>query len=154
MKKTLLSLSAVFALCAPHASYAGAGATHIPGIFLGATNMKSETEFTFGIEYEYKLSDKWGVGAVFERTNAAHYNDGVAVGLVSAYYHPTNSVRFGIGFGQERVGGGHPHKEDLYRLSAVYDIHFENFGLAPTLAVDFIDGQEAVVFGFAITKPF
>jgi hypothetical protein len=33
---------------------------HIPGIFLGYTNANSETEFSYGIEYEYKFSKKWG----------------------------------------------------------------------------------------------
>ena len=129
-------------------------AKHIPGLFLGATHIESETEFTFGFEYEYKLDRNWGVGAVYERTNGAHHNDGVAVALAAIYYHPTKNIRLGAGIGQEKIGGAHPHKEDLYRVSAAYDFHLQGFGIAPTIAVDFVDGEEATVFGIAITKPF
>ncbi|TMP03154.1 hypothetical protein CWC11_15045 [Pseudoalteromonas sp. S3178] len=127
---------------------------HIPGIFIGTTHFDSESEFTFGIEYEYKFTDEWGAGVVYERTNDAHHGDGTAVVLASLFYHPTKNIRFGVGFGEERIGGGHPHNEDLYRISSAYDFHVGDFGIAPTVAVDFIDDEEAIVIGFAITRPF
>ncbi|GHB78960.1 hypothetical protein GCM10008107_30660 [Psychrosphaera saromensis] len=127
---------------------------HIPGIFIGATHFDSETEITFGLEYEYKIDHQWGVGAVYEKTSEAHHGEGVSVSLISAFYHPNNNVRLGLGLGQERVGGYHPHTENLYRVSAGYDFHVERFGIAPTVAVDFVDGEEALVFGVAFTRPF
>jgi len=130
------------------------GNKHFPGIFLGATDFKDETNFTFGFEYEYRFDKEWGAGVVFERSNNAHDGDGVAVWVASAYYHPVPDVRLGVGLGQERIGGAHPHNEDLYRMSASYDFHFGSVGIAPTIAVDFIDGDEAIVFGIAIVKPF
>ncbi|WP_258872670.1 hypothetical protein [Thalassotalea euphylliae] len=145
-----LSISSLF----PSASVAADDAKHIPGIFIGATHIESETEFTFGFEYEYKLDAQWGVGAVFERTNDGAHSDGVAVGLAALYYHPIKNVRLGAGIGEERIGGAHPHDETLYRLSASYDFHVAEFGLAPTIAVDFIDNEEAIVFGVAVTRPF
>lgn len=127
---------------------------HLPGIFIGTTHFDSESEFTFGIEYEYKFTNEWGAGVVYERTNDAHHGDGTAVVLASLFYHPTKNIRLGVGFGEERIGGGHPHNEDLYRISSAYDFHVEDFGIAPTVAVDFIDDEEAIVIGFAITRPF
>ena len=127
---------------------------HIPGIFVGATSFDGETEITFGIEYEYKIDSQWGVGAVYEKTTEAHHGDGVSVSLVSAFYHPNSNVRLGLGLGQESIGGYHPHTETLYRASAGYDFHVDRFGIAPTIAVDFIDGEEAIVFGVAFTRPF
>lgn len=127
---------------------------HVPGIFIGTTHFDSESEFTFGIEYEYKFTNEWGAGVVYERTNDAHHGDGTAVVLASLFYHPTKNIRLGVGFGEERIGGGHPHNEDLYRISSAYDFHVEDFGIAPTVAVDFIDDEEAIVIGFAITRPF
>jgi len=127
---------------------------HVPGIFIGTTHFDSESEFTFGIEYEYKFTNEWGAGVVYERTNDAHHGDGTAVVLASLFYHPTKKIRLGIGFGEERIGGGHPHNEDLYRISSAYDFHVGDFGIAPTVAVDFIDDEEAIVIGFAITRPF
>lgn len=154
MRKTFCKFASVALLIGSASIQAADDVTHVPGIFLGATNFDSETEFTFGFEYEYKLDSEWGLGAVFERTNSAHHGDGVAVALASVYYHPNNHIRLGVGIGQERIGGAHPHEEDLYRVSAAYDFHFKDFGIAPTLAVDFIDDEEALVFGVAITKPF
>jgi hypothetical protein len=127
---------------------------HIPGIFLGATKIESETEFTFGLEYEYKLSADWGLGVVYERTSAAHHNDGIDVVLASIYYHTTKNIRLGAGVGEERLGGGHSHEEKLYRISTAYDFHINDFGIAPTIAVDFIDSEKALVFGVAFNKPF
>lgn len=146
----LLSIST--AITAP--AWAAGDVKHIPGIFLGMTDLDDETEFTFGFEYEYKINSDWGVGAVFERTNEGHHGDGVAVWVASAFYHPTKNVRLGAGIGEERVGGAHPHTEDLYRLSASYDFHVGDYGIAPTVAIDFIDDKEAYVFGVAFTRPF
>ncbi|WP_247664636.1 hypothetical protein [Pseudoalteromonas sp. MMG010] len=150
----LVKLSLFFILILSHNAFAAAEATHIPGVFIGATHAQDETEFTYGIEYEYKFTSQWGAGVVYERADSAHHDDGVSVLLASVYYHPTKSIRLGVGFGEERIGGDHPHEEDLYRVSAAYDFHIGNFGLAPTLAVDFIDDEEAVVVGVALTRPF
>lgn len=127
---------------------------HFPGIFLGYTHVESETEFTYGIEYEYKFHKNWGAGLVYEKTDDAHHGDGVTVKVASLFYHPYGNLRLGIGAGEEKIGGDHPHTEDLIRLSASYEYHIGDFGLAPTLAVDFIDGEEAYVFGVAIIRPF
>lgn len=154
MKASLIKLALITAFLSSTSIQAAENAKHIPGVFVGATHVKSETEFTFGLEYEYKLNKTWGVGAVYERSNGAHHNDGVAVALASIYYHPNKNIRLGAGIGQERVGGGHPHEENLYRLSAAYDFHFQGFGVAPTVAVDFVGGDEALIFGVAFTKPF
>lgn len=146
-------LGTLIGLCS-FPSLASGDAKHIPGVFVGATRIDSETDFTFGIEYEYKFNQNWGAGAVYERTNDAHHGDGVGVWVVSAFYHPVTNVRLGLGAGKERVGGGHPHTENLVRASASYDFHVGDFGVAPTIAVDFVDNDEALVFGVAITKPF
>ncbi|MGJ8682049.1 hypothetical protein [Paraglaciecola sp.] len=148
--KTLLAA----ALCSScFLANAAGDAKHFPGIFVGMTHA-DETEFTYGIEYEYKFNSSWGVGAVYEKTKDAHHGDGVTVKLASLYFHPSKNVRLGAGFGEEEIGGHHPHTEDLYRVSASYDFHVGDFGVAPTVAVDFIDGEKAYVLGVAFIKPF
>lgn len=127
---------------------------HNPGIFVGYTHAESETEFTFGFEYEYKFNQEWGVGFVYEKINDAHHGDGVTVKVAEVFYHPFKNFRVGAGLGEEKIGGTHPHTEDLYRLTASYDYHIGDFGLAPTIAVDFIDGHQAYVFGVALIRPF
>ncbi len=127
---------------------------HFVGGFLGATTMGNETNFSYGFEYEYKLSKRWGAGVVFEKTNDAHHGDGVDVTLAAGYLHPWQELRFGVGFGQEKLAGDHGHTEDLIRLSVSYDFHLAGFGVAPTMAVDFIDGDTAKVIGVAFIKSF
>lgn len=135
-------------------SSVASAAKHYPGIFLGATNVDSETDVTIGIEYEYKFDDNFGVGGAYERTADGHHGDGFNVWTASLFYHPMKSVRLGIGLGEEKIGGDHPHTEDLWRLSAAYEFHVGEFEVAPTLAVDFIDDKEAYVFGVAFLMPF
>lgn len=146
--------SGLLAITLAPVALAADNAHHFPGIFVGATHADSQTELTLGIEYEYKFNDIFGIGGLYEKTNNAHHGDGVSVKLASLYYHPNKHWRFGLGAGEERIGGDHPHTETLYRISAAYDIHFNEFGLAPTFAVDFIDDDEAYVFGISITRPF
>lgn len=154
MKKIISISLAATLMAATFGSNAADDVKHVPGIFLGATHIDSETEFTWGIEYEYKFTPKWGVGFVYEETPDGHKGDGVDVKVASLFYHPSKYVRLGAGFGKEKIKGAHPHTENLYRLSASYDFHVGDFGIAPTIAVDFIDDKEAVVFGVAIVRPF
>lgn len=133
---------------------AAGNAHHFPGVFIGYTKAAGETHFTYGLEYEYKFNQTWGLGAVYEKADDAHHGDGVTVAVAELFYHPLNNLRFGVGIGEEKVGGDHPHSENLYRLSASYEYHLGEFGLAPTLAVDFIDGEQAYVIGVALVKPF
>lgn len=149
--KLILSASAL--LLASQSSAAG-NAHHFPGVFVGYTHAESKTEFTYGLEYEYKFNSEWGLGAIYEKTDDAHHGDGVTVKIIEAFYHPTSYLRLGAGVGKEKIGGDHPHSEDLYRLSVSYEYHIGDYGIEPTIAVDFIDGEEAYVLGVAFIRPF
>lgn len=154
MKLAPTILLSTFLLINSSDVFAAGDAHHFPGVFIGYTNAADETHFTYGIEYEYKFNQTWGLGAIYEKIDDAHHDDGVTVTVAGLFYHPSNNLRFGVGIGKEKIGGAHPHTEDLYRLTASYDYHIGDFGLAPTLAVDFIDGEKAYVFGLAFIKPF
>lgn len=150
LAKALLS---TLLLTTSTAALSAGDAHHYPGIFLGYTNAGSETHFTYGIEYEYKFNKSWGLGAIYEETDDAHDGDGITVKLAELFYHPMNNVRIGAGVGKEKIGGS-SHSEDLYRVSANYEFHVGDFGIEPTFAVDFIDGEEAYVLGVAFIRPF
>lgn len=130
------------------------GYHHFPEIFFGLTHADSETEFTYALEYEYKFTEQYGAGLIYEKIDNAHHGDGITIQIAALYYHPISSVRLGVGVGKEKVGGHHPHTEDLVRVVASYDYHFENFSVAPTIAVDFVDGETPVVMGIGFIKPF
>ncbi|MFT6270077.1 MAG: hypothetical protein ACJAVV_002905 [Alphaproteobacteria bacterium] len=153
--KTLSTLLLSACLLASSNYVLGADDTHhFPGVFIGYTYADSKAEFTYGIEYEYKFNKSWGGGIVFEKIDDAHHGDGVTVKAAQLFYHPINNVRLGIGAGKEKIGGDHPHSEDLYRLSASYEYHIGDFGIEPTFAADFINGEKAYVFGVAFIRPF
>lgn len=152
--KTSIMLLALTSLLISISAQAKDGYQHFPEVFIGATHVEDETHFTYAFEYEYKFTDKVGAGLIYEKVNDAHHGDGVTLQIAAVYYHPVSAVRLGLGFGKEKIGGSHPHTEDLIRLSASYDYHFTHFSLAPTLAIDFIDGEKAVVFGVGFIKPF
>lgn len=156
MRNKLLLTASLFATLTISPTPVSAAETphHIPGVFIGFTDTEGEAEFSYGLEYEYKFSKQWGAGVVYEKTDKAHHEDGVDVALAAIYLHPWKNLRLGAGIGEEKIGGGHPHSEDLYRASVSYDFHVGDFGIAPTLAVDFVDGETATVFGIAIVRPF
>ena len=151
----LIALSVISLALSSGVAYAASDKHHhFPAVFVGATSFDGETEFTYGLEYEYKFNSKWGAGVVFEKTNDAHHGDGTTISLASIYLHPWKDLRIGAGYGKEKVGGDHPHSENLARISVSYDFHVADFGIAPTVAVDFIDGETATVFGVAFVKSF
>jgi hypothetical protein len=168
MKNKMLIAASVITALTTSSAFASTDETpkHIPGVFVGYTNFDGETEFSYGIEYEYKFSKLWGAGIVYEKTDDAHHGAGVDVALAAVYLHPWKELRVGLGYGKETVGSytdnsdvDHPHyhsshKEDLVRTSISYDFHVGDFGIAPTLAVDFIDGETATIFGVAIVRAF
>lgn len=125
------------------------------GVFLGATDSDDgSTEFTYGVEYGYRFTPRFGAGLVYEKTEDAHDGDGTSIILMNLYANPYASWRLGLGAGQEKVHGSHSHKETLYRLSAAYHFHIGILGLAPMVSLDHVDGDNAVVFGVAISYSF
>ncbi|MCC2607458.1 hypothetical protein [Planctobacterium marinum] len=146
------SLTTLCALISINALAAG-DAKHFPGVFLGSTNFDGETDFTFGVEYEYKFNKQFGVGTVWERTIDGHEGDGVNLFASSLFYHPSDQWRFGLGFGEEQIRGSKPKEKDLWRISATFEHPFESFIIAPTIAIDFIDSDKAIVAGVAIILP-
>jgi hypothetical protein len=154
MKSSSTILLSVLLLINSSGVFAADGAQHFPAIFVGYTNAQDETHFTYGVEYEYKFNQTLGLGAVYEKVDDAHHGDGVTVTLAQLFYHPINNVRMGVGIGKEKIGGARPHSEDLYRVSANYDFHVGDFGIEPTIAIDFKDDDQAYVFGLAFSRPF
>jgi hypothetical protein len=150
--KRITLLFSVFIL--PLCAQAKEGAHHFPEIFLGLTHVGDETDFTYALEYEYKFTEQYGAGIIYEKTDGAHHSDGMTVKIAAVYYHPIPSLRFGVGYGEEKIGGYHPHSEDLFRITGSYDYHLDSFSIAPTLAIDFVGGKEAIVLGIGFIKPF
>jgi len=149
MKLTLALLFLFLFLCYP-TTQAGGNATHYPGLFIGSTTFDGESNLTIGLEYEYRLSKNWGFGGAIESIPDAHKEDGVVVWSLMGFYHPVEHLKFGLGLGQERIGGADKKNKELLRFAAAYEIPItKSFEIAPTLDADFIDGEVAFVAGVA-----
>lgn len=154
MKYLIITILVIAGVWAPN-SQAADGAKHFPGIFIGSTKFDGETNFTLGLEYEYRWSKKWGFGGAYERLNKAHDGDGATVWTAMAFYHPIEHVKVGFGPGQERIGGAYQKNKDLLRFAVAYEYPInEKFEIVPTLDIDLIDGDVAFVGGFAFIAVF
>lgn len=127
---------------------------HLPGLFIGVTSGSGEDTFTAGLEYEYRFSPSFGLGAIYERSPQRHHSDGTAVGLVTLNWHPTAVIKLFGGGGRERVFDKKSHRYTVYRIGAAYDFHVGHFALAPSIAVDFVNHQHNLVYGLSFIQPF
>jgi len=97
-----------------------------------------------GFTYERRLSALWGVGGSYEYAAGDFDKWSIAVPL---FIHPYKGWRFELAPGLE-----HKKSEDafLLRIGAAYEFMLSNrWMLIPEIAVDFVDGDEAVVYGLA-----
>lgn len=172
--KCTLSLATLLALGLSSASYASDAShgfdRHIVGLFVGATRTdvpkiddhghevhgeeESETETSFGIEYEFRFTKHVSAGLTYEETPDGHHDAGVSLALINLYYRPDSHWRLGAGVGEEEIDGEHGKTETVSRVGVAYDFHVGGFGIAPTVNVDFVDDKTATVAGIVFSKSF
>jgi hypothetical protein len=105
----------------------------------------SENGFTVRLTYERRLSSLWGVGGSYEYAAGDFDKWSIAVPL---FIHPYKGWRFELAPGLE-----HKKNEDefLLRIGAAYEFMLSNrWMLIPEIAVDVVDGEEAIVYGLAL----
>jgi len=133
-----------------HTAHLDAGHHHLNVIelFVGNTyeddSHGSKNGVTTGFTYERRLAALWGVGASYEY--AAGDFDKWSIG-VPLFVHPYKGLRFQLAPGLE-----HKNSEDefLLRIGAAYEFMVsDRWMLIPEIAVDFVDGEEAIVYGLA-----
>lgn len=75
------------------------------GVFVGIIYNNNIFFIIVGLEYEYCIFLFIGVGLVYEYIS--DYYDGVGVDLLvlQLFYYLNMYIKFGLGFGQERIGG-------------------------------------------------
>ena len=108
----------------------------------------SVTEASVGLDYEYRLSRVWGVGFFFD------YVGGVARASVagpSLYLHPVGGLKLLVAPGFERHEG---ENEFLVRLGLGYGFDIGRWALTPGVSVDFVDGDQAYIYGLYIGRGF
>ena len=152
-----LAITAPLLLAAEHDQAAHPDAEHrhkyVAEFFIGNTyedtHHGSENGFTVGFTYERRLSTLWGVGGAYEYAAGDFDKWSIAVPL---FIHPYKGWRFELVPGLE-----HKKSEDefLLRIGAACEFMLsDQWMLIPEIAVDFVDGEEAIVYGLAFGSGF
>ncbi len=138
---------------------------HHAGLFVGGSSIKSETGFTLGGDYEYRLSKYIGVGGQVEH-GFGDLKETVAA--FPLFFHPGAGLRLGTGPGFEKfsgelptstsvegngedAGGGDKDFHFLWRIQVLYDFPLdERFTVTPSFAIDFQSGRQVFVYGITL----
>jgi len=142
---------------------------HAGGLIAATWNFDHHhTDFTVGGDYQFRLSPRWAVGGFGEVIFAdrAEYLAGVPV-----YFYATKSFWLRAGPGVEFIQSGEEHHEHssfvsasegptstkaefLFRFGFGYNFEVGGLTIAPTLDVDLVRNNRALVWGLAIGKGF
>jgi hypothetical protein len=100
------------------------------------------------VDYEYRLSPDFGVGALVDH---AWGHPDATVAAAAVFVHPWRGLRLLAAPGIEY---SHGEGEFLIRVGAAYEFHRGSWTVAPTVNVDFVDGDEALVYGLTFGYGF
>ncbi len=122
---------------------------NVIGVFGGVTvEERRSGSFTLGIEYERHLSRQFGIGLIAEHVFA---DDEFNVFAVPFAYH-SGSWKSYLAPGWEK------HKnhsgEFLVRVGLEYAFEFDLFEIAPQVDVDFVGGDQVLIFGVTLAMGF
>ncbi|MFK7831341.1 MAG: hypothetical protein AB8B57_16325 [Congregibacter sp.] len=120
---------------------------HVLGVFLGDTTEDRREGVTIGIEYEYRVSERVGIGATFEHISG-DFDTNVYVLPIALHSGPWK-VYAGPGFEKSDRGD-----EQLFRVGAEYGFHLGRYEISPQIDVDFVDGEKLFVIGVVFARPF
>jgi len=128
-------------------------------VFVGATiepREETKASFTLGADYERRLSELWGVGALVDL--ALGSTERTALFGVPVYVHPIEPLELhaapAVEFSQERDSEGEPEGDSetkfAVRLGGGYEFELARFSIAPEVNIDFVNGEDpTLVFGLA-----
>ncbi len=117
-------------------------------LFLGNTHDDHGDGFTTGLTYEYRINQILGTGGVVEYAGGDFEEWAVGVPL---YIHPYKGLRF-------LFGAGLVFEEHetlfLFRTGLAYEFEIDRLSISPEFNVDFVDGEEVLVYGMSFGYGF
>ena len=120
-------------------------------LFLGNSHLGGEDGFSVGLTYEYRLSDMFGIGG-FAEYAGADFREWV-FGL-PLFLHPYKGLRFLVAPGID-VETEEGDSEFLLRLGVAYEFEIhEKWSITPEFNVDFVDGDQVLVYGLSYGYAF
>ena len=107
-----------------------------------------ENGFTVGLDYEYRLNQRFGLGAVAEY--AGGYLDATTV-LGAVDVHVKAGLVIQLGVGVEFIEGT---ANELGRVGVLYEFEFGELTLSPQFHWDVTSAEDSLVFGLAFGRNF
>ena len=138
-------------------------------LFLGATDESGHpSEFTWGLEYIYEISHRWGIGAFVDYAGGSLRNAAIGVPFV---YNPGGQwflmAAPGIEYHNGRGDSVEGHKAEahgetdenekyfLFRLGVSYSVPIgEHYSVLPAVYLDLVKGEEVWVYGLNFAYKF
>lgn len=111
--------------------------------FVGLTHEGRDDGLSLGVEYERRVTEAFGIGALAERTSGDFDYWVFAVPLT---LH-VDRWKFAIAPGIEKTD---EHEHEMARLTAGYEFDLGEAIATPSFSIDFVDGEEVYVLGVAI----
>ena len=151
---TALALLASGFACAEETAHDGDSHGHaahknVLALFVGAaTDGRRDKGPALGLEYERRLSDRFGIGVVVERTFGDL--DSMVYAVPFAYHSGAWKAYIAPGI-EDREGH---HTEKLIRIGTEYAFKAGSWEVAPQVNVDFVEGSQVFVIGLAFGKGF
>ena len=123
---------------------------HHFSVLLGGTTVPEadHTGFTYGVDYEYVLNRRLGVGFIVERAEGEI--DATSVFAI-ADLHVTHSLVLQFGPGIEFEGG---EEVAVGRFGGYYEFEVGDFTISPSVSYDLSEADDAVIFGVLFGKKF
>ncbi len=113
--------------------------------FIGGADEGRDEGLALALEYERRLSPRFGIGGVVEHTYGDLDTWVYAVPL--AYHNGPWKLYAAPG-----IEDGEHGSESLIRLGVEYGFHRGNWEISPQFDIDFVDGEEIFVFGVAFGR--
>ena len=119
-------------------------------LFIGVTRAGGESGLGLGLDYERRLSRRFGIGGVIEYTGG-DIREGIAA--VSLNWHAWKELKLFAAPGVVEFDDG--SFGVLFRVGADYGFALgKGFEVAPALNVDFTSDETAIVVGLGFAKKF
>ena len=151
---TALALLASGFACAEETAHDGESHGHamhknLLALFVGgATDKRRDKGVALGIEYARRLSERFGIGVVVERTFGDL--DSMVYAVPFAYHSGAWKAYIAPGI-EDREGH---HTENLVRIGAEYAFKAGSWEIAPQINLDFVKGNRVFVIGVTFGKGF
>lgn len=121
---------------------------NVVAVFVGITNDgRRSADPALGIEYERRISEQFGIGAIVERTFAD--NEFMVYAVPFAFH--AGPLKLYVAPGVEEKDN---HTEELIRLGVEYGFEVGRYEISPQFDIDFVGSEEVYVLGVTFGLPF